>query len=81
MSRLASAQSNAADHAILGAEVAIPDYDLSISYAKSHDVMDKDAAFQDEVINVALAVGNAVKQIRAGKLIAPDAALEKPRKK
>ena len=51
------------------------------SYAKSHEVMDKDIAFQQEVTTVALAVANAVKQLRAGKLIPPDAALEKPRKK
>ena len=51
------------------------------SYAKSHEVMDKDAAFLSEVTNVALAVANAVQLLRAGELIPPDASIEKPRKK
>jgi hypothetical protein len=36
---------------------------------------------QEEVRNVALAVGNAVADLRAGKLSRPDAKLERPRKK
>ncbi|MBC7602186.1 MAG: flavodoxin family protein [Ramlibacter sp.] len=50
-------------------------------YATSHDTLDKDEAMQEEVRNVARAVGNAVRQLRDGKLSAPDRALKPPRPK
>ena len=36
-------------------------------YATSHQALDEDKAFQAEVLNVARALGNAVKLHRAGK--------------
>ena len=51
------------------------------SYAESHDVLDKDTAFQEEVRNVARAVALAVEDIRAGRVIPPDARLRDPRPK
>ena len=51
------------------------------SYAESHEVLDKDEAFQNEVRNVAKAVANAVEQLREGTLRQPDANLKKPRPK
>ncbi|MDN4059436.1 flavodoxin family protein [Massilia sp. YIM B02769] len=51
------------------------------SYAESHDVLDKDTAFQEEVRNVARAVALAVQDIRAGRVIPPDARLRDPRPK
>ena len=51
------------------------------SYAESHVALDLDIAMQKEVINVALAVANAVDEIRAGTLSMPDAKLVKPRTK
>jgi multimeric flavodoxin WrbA len=50
-------------------------------YATSHDDLDADKAVQEEVRNVARAVMNAVAEVRAGKLSAPDADLERPRPK
>ena len=50
-------------------------------YATSHDALDKDTAVQDEVRNVASAVANAVKALRAGTLSEPDKDLAKPRPK
>jgi hypothetical protein len=50
-------------------------------YATSHDALDKDAAMQEEVRNVARAVANAVRALRAGTLVVPDANLTQPRPK
>jgi multimeric flavodoxin WrbA len=50
-------------------------------YATSHEALDKDTDVQEETRNVARAVANAVKELRAGKLSQPDAKLEPPRKK
>ncbi len=51
------------------------------SYAESHDVLDRDTAFQEEVRNVARAVALAVQDIRSGRVIPPDARLRDPRPK
>ena len=51
------------------------------SYAKSHEVLDKDKAVQEEVRNVARAVAKSVVQLRAGRLSNPVAGLENPRPK
>lgn len=51
------------------------------SYARSHEVLDRDEAIQEEVRNVARAVANAVGELRTGRLSAPDAALKRPRPK
>ena len=50
-------------------------------YATSHDELDRDQDVQDEVRNVARAVTNAVRELRAGTLSQPDAKLETPRQK
>ena len=50
-------------------------------YATSHEELDRDAAVQEEVRNVARAVGKAVAELRAGRLAAPDAGLVPPRPK
>ncbi|MGZ8255606.1 MAG: flavodoxin family protein [Burkholderiaceae bacterium] len=50
-------------------------------YATSHEELDRDLDVQDEVRNVARAVAQAVADIRAGKLVPPDAALRSPRPK
>ena len=50
-------------------------------YATSHDELDRDLDVQEEVRNVARAVVQAVADIRAGKLTAPDAAIKSPRPK
>ena len=50
-------------------------------YYNSHDALDKDTPFQEEVRNVARSVVNAVKALRAGELKQPDARLKKPRPK
>ncbi len=50
-------------------------------YATSHEELDRDLDVQEEVRNVAHAVGNAVKDIRAGKLKPPDANVKSPRPK
>ncbi len=51
------------------------------SYAASHEALDCDLAFQDEVANVAKAVAIAVHELREGHLSAPDANLVRPRPK
>jgi multimeric flavodoxin WrbA len=50
-------------------------------YATSHDALDRDEAVQEEVRNVARAVANAVAELRAGRLSAPDGGLTVPRPK
>jgi multimeric flavodoxin WrbA len=51
------------------------------SYAGSHEHLDKDTAFQEEVRNVARSVAAAVTDIRSGKLVQPDRKLKNPRPK
>jgi multimeric flavodoxin WrbA len=51
------------------------------SYAESHETLDRDIALQEEVRNVARAVANAVADLRANRLSAPDARLKRPRPK
>ena len=51
------------------------------SYAQSHEVLDLDLAFQEEVRNVARAVAIAVTELRAGRLSQPDKQLNRPRPK
>ena len=51
------------------------------SYAKSHDDLDHEQAFMEEVRNVARAVSNAVGELRAGRLSKADAGLTAPRPK
>jgi hypothetical protein len=51
------------------------------SYAESHEALDRDAAIQEEVRNVARAVAAAVVQMRNGTLFAPDRSLQAPRPK
>ncbi|MDT3669349.1 MAG: hypothetical protein ROZ37_03325 [Aromatoleum sp.] len=51
------------------------------SYARSHEVLDRDEAVQEEVRNVARAVIEAVKALREGRLSRPDAGLRQPRPK
>jgi multimeric flavodoxin WrbA len=51
------------------------------SYANSHEVLDHDAAMQEEVRNVARAVGNAVGELRNNRLSQPDADLKPARPK
>ena len=51
------------------------------SYAESHDALDHDTGFQEEVRNVARAVGAAVGELRAGRLSAPGRGLRAPRPK
>jgi multimeric flavodoxin WrbA len=50
-------------------------------YYSSHDALDKDKAFQDEVRNVARSVAQAVVMLRAGQLPQPDRDLTAPRTK
>jgi multimeric flavodoxin WrbA len=50
-------------------------------YATSHDALDRDEAFQDEVRNAARAVSRAAALLRGGRLPAPDAGLVDPRPK
>ena len=50
-------------------------------YATSHEELDRDLDVQEEVRNVARAVAQAVSDIRAGKLVPPDAAVRSPRPK
>jgi multimeric flavodoxin WrbA len=50
-------------------------------YATSHQTLDADRAVQEEVRNVARAVVNAVGELRAGRLSAPDRKLRRPRVK
>ena len=51
------------------------------SYAKSHEVLDLDVNFQEEVRNVARSVSIAVRELRAGRLSQPDRRLNRPRPK
>ncbi|KQV47886.1 flavodoxin family protein [Massilia sp. Root335] len=51
------------------------------SYADSHDTLDRDTAFQEEVRNVARAVSAGVTAVRSGKLLQPDRKLANPRPK
>lgn len=51
------------------------------SYAESHEALDKEEKFQEEVRNVARAVANAVHQLREGRLSKPDAKLKPARPK
>jgi multimeric flavodoxin WrbA len=50
-------------------------------YATSHEALDRDAAVQEEVRNVARALAKAVADLRADRLSKPDAGLENPRPK
>jgi multimeric flavodoxin WrbA len=50
-------------------------------YYNSHDTLDRDTAVQEEVRNVARAVGNAVRLLRAGKLSQPDRSVTPARRK
>jgi multimeric flavodoxin WrbA len=50
-------------------------------YATSHDDLDHDTAFQEEVRNAARSLVAAVKQLRRGELKPPDAGLRPPRSK
>src|SRR6185436_1093891 len=51
------------------------------SYAESHEALDRDLAFQQEVANVAKAVAIAVRELRQGRLSVPDAELRTSRPK
>jgi hypothetical protein len=50
-------------------------------YYNSHDALDRDHDVQEETRNVARAVINAVKELRVGRLSAPDRSLDAPRPK
>ena len=50
-------------------------------YATSHQSLDEDRDFQDEVLNAARALGNAVKLARAGKFENPAEGLLEPNPK
>ncbi len=50
-------------------------------YATSHQALDEDTAVQDEVRNVARAVARTIADVRAGRHVEGDAALEDPRPK
>ena len=50
-------------------------------YATSHEALDRDTAVQEEARNVGRAVAGAVREMRAGRLAAPDAGIERPRPK
>ena len=51
------------------------------SYAESHEALDRDLVFQQEVANLAKAVAIAVGELRQGRLSVPDAELRAPRPK
>jgi hypothetical protein len=51
------------------------------SYAKSHEVLYRNEAVQEEVRDVARAVLQAVAEMRTGRLSMPDRALSRPRPK
>jgi multimeric flavodoxin WrbA len=51
------------------------------SYATSHAALDEDREFQEETVNVARALGNAVKLARAGKFENPAEGLVDPNPK
>jgi multimeric flavodoxin WrbA len=50
-------------------------------YATSHDDLDSDKEFQEEVRNAARALVNAVRLLRRGELKQPDKSLREPRPK
>jgi hypothetical protein len=50
-------------------------------YATSHEALDKDESFQQEVRNAALALAEAVSAQREGRLIEPGSTLPEPRPK
>ena len=50
-------------------------------YATSHQALDEDREFQEETINVARALGNAVKLARAGKFENPAEGIAEPNPK
>ena len=50
-------------------------------YATSHDALDRDEAFQEEVRNAARALAQAVAELRQGRLSAPGRNLARPRPK
>jgi multimeric flavodoxin WrbA len=50
-------------------------------YATSHEALDADTAFQEEVRNAARSLVNLVRQIRKGTAVPPDRDLEDPRPK
>ena len=50
-------------------------------YAVSHDALDRDEGVQEEVRNAARAVADAIVELRAGRLVQPDAKLKAPRPK
>ena len=50
-------------------------------YATAHRALDQDPAFQEQVRNVARALGNAIKLSRAGKLQNPGERLVEPNPK
>jgi multimeric flavodoxin WrbA len=50
-------------------------------YATSHEALDRDTGVQQETRNVARALVNAVKELRAGTLSKPDSGLTPPRAK
>jgi hypothetical protein len=50
-------------------------------YATSHDELDKDKDFQEEVRNAARSLTRAVRLLRRGELKQPDASLREPRSK
>jgi hypothetical protein len=50
-------------------------------YYNSHEALDQDKAVQEEARNVARAVVQAVKQLRAGQLSQPDKKIKLPRTK
>ena len=50
-------------------------------YATSHQAFDEDREFQEETINVARALGNAVKLARAGKFENPAEGIAEPNPK
>jgi hypothetical protein len=50
-------------------------------YATSHDELDRDDNFQEEVRNAARSLISAVRLLRRGKLALPDSGLREPRPK
>jgi multimeric flavodoxin WrbA len=50
-------------------------------YATSHRALDRDEGLHEEVRNAARAVARAIRSLRAGKLVTPDAGLASPRLK
>lgn len=50
-------------------------------YATSHETLDRDTAFQEEVRNVARAVALTVRDLRTGRIVPPAARLRAPRPK